>query len=103
MNSRLPSPGRRSFWRNTVARSEEHTSELQSHHDLVCRLLLEKKKFRDGVQRDWYIALAVLLVVLPLLLPDFMVDFSMLFIYGLCGLSLMVLAGFTGLVILRHA
>src|SRR5437773_7774368 len=24
-------------------RSEEHTSELQSHHDLVCRLLLEKK------------------------------------------------------------
>src|SRR5437773_8242752 len=25
-----------------VDRSEEHTSELQSHHDLVCRLLLEK-------------------------------------------------------------
>src|SRR5947207_10679327 len=25
-------------------RSEEHTSELQSHSDLVCRLLLEKKK-----------------------------------------------------------
>src|SRR5437773_12251192 len=25
-------------------RSEEHTSELQSHHELVCRLLLEKKK-----------------------------------------------------------
>src|SRR5437773_4198081 len=28
----------------TPPRSEEHTSELQSHHDLVCRLLLEKKK-----------------------------------------------------------
>src|SRR5438034_345804 len=28
------------------ARSEEHTSELQSHSELVCRLLLEKKKFR---------------------------------------------------------
>src|SRR5438034_7164512 len=28
----------------TFARSEEHTSELQSHSDLVCRLLLEKKK-----------------------------------------------------------
>src|SRR5437667_11469058 len=28
----------------TRERSEEHTSELQSHHDLVCRLLLEKKK-----------------------------------------------------------
>src|SRR5260221_9337491 len=27
-----------------VLRSEEHTSELQSHSDLVCRLLLEKKK-----------------------------------------------------------
>src|SRR6266540_1769838 len=30
--------------RGRVRRSEEHTSELQSHHDLVCRLLLEKKK-----------------------------------------------------------
>src|SRR5260221_8570943 len=29
------------------ARSEEHTSELQSHSDLVCRLLLEKKKIRN--------------------------------------------------------
>src|SRR5699024_12138548 len=28
----------------TAARSEEHTSELQSRFDLVCRLLLEKKK-----------------------------------------------------------
>src|SRR5438034_6604196 len=28
----------------TTVRSEEHTSELQSHSDLVCRLLLEKKK-----------------------------------------------------------
>src|SRR2546430_8850858 len=28
----------------TVARSEEHTSELQSQSNLVCRLLLEKKK-----------------------------------------------------------
>src|SRR5438034_7806107 len=27
-----------------VSRSEEHTSELQSHSELVCRLLLEKKK-----------------------------------------------------------
>src|SRR5438034_6402092 len=32
----------------TVARSEEHTSELQSHSDLVCRLLLEKKKMLSG-------------------------------------------------------
>src|SRR5260221_9925876 len=38
-------------WSSTIvsssgrwSRSEEHTSELQSHSDLVCRLLLEKKK-----------------------------------------------------------
>ena len=30
--------------KNGCFRSEEHTSELQSHSDLVCRLLLEKKK-----------------------------------------------------------
>src|SRR5438034_5607237 len=29
---------------DSEGRSEEHTSELQSHSDLVCRLLLEKKK-----------------------------------------------------------
>src|SRR5436190_16688055 len=29
-----------------IMRSEEHTSELQSHSDLVCRLLLEKKNHR---------------------------------------------------------
>src|SRR5438132_7475333 len=32
-------------------RSEEHTSELQSHSDLVCRLLLEKKKRYTYVTR----------------------------------------------------
>src|SRR5699024_12155289 len=33
-------------------RSEEHTSELQSRFDLVCRLLLEKKKTRRGQGGD---------------------------------------------------
>src|SRR5690349_23842730 len=33
------------------ARSEEHTSELQSRRDLVCRLLLEKKKKRTQRER----------------------------------------------------
>src|SRR5260221_13202700 len=33
----------------TWSRSEEHTSELQSHSDLVCRLLLEKKKKKKQV------------------------------------------------------
>src|SRR2546426_2159545 len=60
-SSRFPSvttrgPGARSAWRlarpstragsssSTASRSEEHTSELQSPCNLVCRLLLEKKK-----------------------------------------------------------
>src|SRR5437588_6191997 len=33
-------------------RSEEHTSELQSHSDLVCRLLLEKKKKKKHQQKE---------------------------------------------------
>src|SRR5437867_9617743 len=48
----LPAPRRKAVprWRTPPAvgvlavRSEEHTSELQSPYDLVCRLLLEKKK-----------------------------------------------------------
>src|SRR5260221_3741688 len=43
-------------------RSEEHTSELQSHSDLVCRLLLEKKKKKNmhkkRTSRDNGLALA---------------------------------------------
>src|SRR3989442_6533650 len=35
-------------------RSEEHTSELQSRPHLVCRLLLAKKKYTDGVTRLLY-------------------------------------------------
>src|SRR5215218_10616432 len=37
-------PSRTRGPRRPRRRSEEHTSELQSHSDLVCRLLLEKKK-----------------------------------------------------------
>src|SRR5256886_5388023 len=41
----------------TGGRSEEHTSELQSQSNLVCRLLLEKKKTRDRARRyDWPLA-----------------------------------------------
>src|SRR6266496_6248430 len=43
-HSTSPSPGCRSC---SCWRSEEHTSELQSRRDLVCRLLLEKKKKTD--------------------------------------------------------
>src|SRR5690349_24004177 len=41
--SRIGKPARRSRQQD-IGRSEEHTSELQSRRDLVCRLLLEKKK-----------------------------------------------------------
>src|SRR5438067_5702304 len=56
-NNRL-GPWRYQFWnldhdagRNFSPRSEEHTSELQSRFDLVCRLLLEKKKLVLRLQR----------------------------------------------------
>src|SRR2546430_4786863 len=39
--------------RDTRRRSEEHTSELQSQSNLVCRLLLEKKKNRTAKRRAW--------------------------------------------------
>src|SRR2546430_9264280 len=40
----IRSPGEKPWTRKTEIRSEEHTSELQSQSNLVCRLLLEKKK-----------------------------------------------------------
>src|SRR5690242_21378988 len=45
-------PSTRVWWSNPrarAARSEEHTSELQSHVNLVCRLLLEKKKKKKNM------------------------------------------------------
>src|SRR5438132_3270542 len=43
--------GDRAAKRQAGGRSEEHTSELQSHSDLVCRLLLEKKKKKKQHER----------------------------------------------------
>src|SRR5437773_7660161 len=43
-----------------IQRSEEHTSELQSHHDLVCRLLLEKKK--DAYINDLLFYLVMMMI-----------------------------------------
>src|SRR5260370_19966771 len=45
---------------HTAFRSEEHTSELQSHLNIVCRLLLEKKKTTDPETTSQ----------MPLLLPN---------------------------------
>src|SRR2546430_7040965 len=38
-------------FRELLSRSEEHTSELQSQSNLVCRLLLEKKKKRNNTDK----------------------------------------------------
>src|SRR5262249_57272917 len=46
-----PTVGACSFTDKVVSRSEEHTSELQSLTNLVCRLLLEKKKTRYKAQK----------------------------------------------------
>src|SRR5438034_7864336 len=44
-------PNQGTYFRTThQKRSEEHTSELQSHSDLVCRLLLEKKKTNTNIR-----------------------------------------------------
>src|SRR5260370_13712307 len=48
------------------ARSEEHTSELQSHLNLVCRLLLEKKKTTKPLTTKFCILLVLLVTVLHL-------------------------------------
>src|SRR5947207_9406738 len=45
-DQRAGKPAKAGAIENSDVRSEEHTSELQSHSDLVCRLLLEKKKYQ---------------------------------------------------------
>src|SRR2546430_13226392 len=43
-------PLSKALWKGEPERSEEHTSELQSQSNLVCRLLLEKKKHNSTIQ-----------------------------------------------------
>ena len=60
--------------------------------------------FRDKVDMGWYALLAVLVVVLPFVVSTYYAgEIAWVFIYGLCGVSLMVLVGYTGLVSLGHA
>src|SRR5207302_5534878 len=48
--TRFPEPRTATGWK----RSEEHTSELQSRENLVCRLLLEKKKKNDNIDNSTF-------------------------------------------------
>ena len=60
--------------------------------------------FRDKVDMGWYLALAALVIAVPFALSDYYVgETAWVFIYGLCGVSLMTLVGYTGLVSLGHA
>src|SRR5690349_24147794 len=75
--ARAPCPDRRIRRRR---RSEEHTSELQSRRDLVCRLLLEKKKLAFS-KSDSYVVDGALMTVdihlqlyrRPLLVPNILI------------------------------
>jgi branched-chain amino acid transport system permease protein len=60
--------------------------------------------FKDRVDAGWYGLLALAVLVLPLLMSDYYVgEATWVFIYAICGVSLMVLVGYTGLVSLGHA
>ena len=60
--------------------------------------------FPDRVAAMWYGLLAVAVLLLPALLSRYYVgEITWVFIYGICGVALMVLVGYTGLVSLGHA
>src|SRR5499427_10235408 len=60
--------------------------------------------FPDRVAAMWYGLLGVAVLLLPALLSSYYVgEITWVFIYGICGVSLMVLVGYTGLVSLGHA
>src|ERR1044072_8771398 len=60
--------------------------------------------FKDKVDATWYGLLAVAVLIVPALMSDYYVgEATWVFIYGICGVSLMVLVGYTGLVSLGHA
>jgi branched-chain amino acid transport system permease protein len=60
--------------------------------------------FRDRTTAVWYGVLVGIVLALPVLLSRYYIgEITWVFIYGICGLSLMVLVGYTGLVSLGHA
>jgi len=60
--------------------------------------------FRDNIAAAWYGILAVVVLLLPSVLSGYYVgEITWVFIYGICGVSLMVLVGYTGLLSLGHA
>src|SRR5438874_7424238 len=64
----------------------------------------DTRLFRDGTTAAWYGLLAGMVLAMPALLSRYYIgEITWVFIYGVCGVSLMVLVGYTGLVSLGHA
>jgi branched-chain amino acid transport system permease protein len=60
--------------------------------------------FRDRVDAGWYGLLAAIVLLLPAVISGYYVgEVTWVFIYAICGVSLMVLVGYTGLISLGHA
>src|SRR5882724_7760912 len=60
--------------------------------------------FRDRTTAAWYGLLVGIVLVLPALLSRYYIgEITWVFVYGICGVSLMVLVGYTGLISLGHA
>lgn len=60
--------------------------------------------FRDRKDAFWYVLLAAAVALLPVVMSEYYVgETTWVFIYAICGVSLMVLVGYTGLISLGHA
>jgi branched-chain amino acid transport system permease protein len=60
--------------------------------------------FRNKVDMGWYVRLGLVVLALPFVMSTYYAgETGWVFIYGICGMSLMVLVGYTGLVSLGHA
>src|SRR5450759_2056048 len=60
--------------------------------------------FKHGGQKFWYGVLLLALLAAPWLMPEyFLAQLSFILIYGIVGLGLMLLSGYTGLISLGHA
>src|SRR5690242_21430135 len=62
LSNRSLRPSPLTAWNLKAVRSEEHTSELQSHVNLVCRLLLEKKN-RSMIIMGWLAIVSCVLLI----------------------------------------
>ena len=59
---------------------------------------------QHGIQKFWYAVLLALLLAAPWMLPEyFTAQLTFILIYGIVGLGLMLLSGYTGLISLGHA